>query len=87
MCDDIEVCNTTIRLIAKRINLNNCVEVISIDKFREMMNVLPDSYSQGPSFIKRVVQPALLEVNGLSDFGVAMDLRKNIVEHLFMKLL
>ncbi len=63
-------------LIAKRINMDQCVEVFTIERFRDIMNVPPGSYDKGSDFFVRVVEPALLEVNGLSDFGVDIDLRR-----------
>ena len=33
----------------------------------------PGAYERGNDFIKRVIDPAVLEVNGLSEYGVKVD--------------
>jgi hypothetical protein len=57
-----------------RRNMDRCVETFTIDRFREMMSVKPDVYRIGFDFQRFVVDPAVLEVNGLSDIGVQIDL-------------
>jgi Initiator Replication protein len=57
-------------LVQLRANLERSTEIIPIDRFRELLGVPADSYKEGPNFIKRVLEPALLEVNGLSDMEV-----------------
>jgi hypothetical protein len=61
-------------LIQLRGNLRKCAETIPIDRFRELIGVPPDRVKRGPDFVRFVVEPALLEVNGLSDYGVSVDL-------------
>ena len=56
-----------------RANLNRCVETIEIGRFRDMLGVPPGTYKLGPDFLRFVIKPALLEVNGLSDMGVDID--------------
>lgn len=63
-------------LICLRSNLQNCVEVMSLPRFRELLCVPPDSYDRTVDFIKKVIEPALLEVNGLSDMTVDIELRR-----------
>jgi hypothetical protein len=41
-----------------------------------LLNVPPGSYERGLDFQRKVIDPALLEVNGLSDMGVAIELRR-----------
>lgn len=63
-------------LVCLRINKNNCVDVFCIERFRELLGVPPGTYALGADFQRFVIGPALLEVNGLSDFGVSLDLRR-----------
>ena len=63
-------------LIQLRANLDRCVEVFSINEFRERMNVPPTKLLRGADFVRCVIEPALLEVNGLSDNGVQIELRR-----------
>lgn len=63
-------------LVSLRANREHCVEVLSYEDFRELLNVPPDSYERGLDFQRKVVAPALLEVNGLSDMGVQIELRR-----------
>jgi hypothetical protein len=59
-----------------RASMNRCVETIDIKRFREMIGVPPGAYERGNNFLQFVIQPALLEVNGLSDVGVAIELER-----------
>jgi plasmid replication initiation protein len=59
-----------------RANMDRCLEVFQIDRFREMIGVPPGAYENGTNFMNKVVTPALLEVNGLSDMGVAVQLNR-----------
>jgi hypothetical protein len=63
-------------LIQLRGGLRNCVETIPINRFRELMGVPPGKVKRGPDFARFVIEPALLEVNGLSDYSVSVDLRR-----------
>jgi plasmid replication initiation protein len=56
--------------------MDRCLEVFQIDRFREMIGVPPGAYENGTNFMNKVVTPALLEVNGLSDMGVAVQLNR-----------
>jgi len=67
---------TLYELICLRINREKCVETFTLERFRELLGVPPGTYTLGSDFNRYVVQPALLEVNGLSDFGVAIELRR-----------
>jgi plasmid replication initiation protein len=63
-------------LIQLRANLDRSVETFTIERFRELMGVPPKSYERGNNFYQFVIVPALLEVNGLSDIGVQIELRR-----------
>lgn len=63
-------------MICLRTNLDRCVETIPIRKFRELVGVPPDAYERGDNFMRFVIRPALLEVNGLSDMGVRINLAR-----------
>jgi hypothetical protein len=63
-------------LICLRANRHHCVEVMSYLEFRDLLGVPPGAYDRGLDFRRKVVDPALLEVNGLSDMGVDIDLRR-----------
>ena len=51
-------------------NLNNCVRNMDVETFRDMLGVPPGAYERGTDFERKVIEPAVLEVNGLSDMGV-----------------
>jgi hypothetical protein len=63
-------------MLELRRNLDRCVETFTIGRFRELMSVKPDVYREGFDFKRCVVDPAVLEVNGLSDIGVQIDLQR-----------
>jgi hypothetical protein len=47
-------------------NLDRCVESFPIARFRVPLGVLPGAYDGGPDFVRFVISPALLEMNGLA---------------------
>ena len=63
-------------LICLRANREHCIEVLSYGQFRDLLGVPPGTYERGLDFRRKVVDPALLEVNGLSDMGVDIELRR-----------
>ena len=63
-------------LICLRLNRESCVEAFTLERFRELLGVPPGTYEDGTNFRSKVVEPALLEVNGLSDFWVMVELRR-----------
>jgi Initiator Replication protein len=63
-------------LVCLRANREHCVEVLSYEQFRDLLGVPPGTYDRGLDFQRKVVAPALLEVNGLSDLGVDIELRR-----------
>ena len=54
-------------MVQLRANMSRCVEVFSIGDFRLQLGVPPGSYERGNNFVQFVIDPAVLEVNGLSD--------------------
>jgi hypothetical protein len=60
-------------LVQLRGNMDRCIENFALERFRDLLGVPPGSYERGNDFIKRVIEPATLEVNGLSEFGVKVD--------------
>jgi len=63
-------------LVCLRINLHTCVEVFTIERFRELLGVPPKAYADGQDFRRKVIEPAMLEVNRLSDMHVDIELRR-----------
>jgi Initiator Replication protein len=63
-------------MIALRANLDRCVEIIDITKFRELLGVPPGAYDRADNFARFVLSPAELEVNGLSDMNVRLELTR-----------
>ena len=63
-------------LIQLRANLERCVETFPVDRFRELLGVPPGTYARADNFQRKVIDPAALEVNGLSDMGVQIELRR-----------
>lgn len=63
-------------LICLRANREQCVEVLKLGEFRELLGVPPGTYERGLDFQRKVIETALLEVNGLSDLGVQIELRR-----------
>jgi hypothetical protein len=61
-------------MICLRANRDSCIETIDMLKFRELVGVPPGAYDRPDNFIRFVITPALLEVNGLSDMGVRIDM-------------
>jgi hypothetical protein len=63
-------------LVQLRSGLERCVEHFSLERFRDLLGVPPGKLTRGPDFERRVIEPALLEVNGLSDMGVKIELTR-----------
>jgi len=61
-------------LVQLRANMHRSVETFPIVRFRDLLGVPPGAYERGANFDARVIQPALLEVNGLSDTEVNLTL-------------
>ena len=61
-------------LVTARINLKHIwQEELSVDDLRALLGVPEGKLERIPNLLQRVVQPAVLEVNGLADFGVKID--------------
>jgi hypothetical protein len=61
-------------LITARINLKHVwQEEFTVEDFRAMLGVPEGKLERIPNLLQRVIQPAVLEVNGLADFGVAIE--------------
>jgi hypothetical protein len=60
-------------MVQLRANMSRCIEAFSLSDFRDQMGVPPGAYERGNNFMQFVIQPAVLEVNGLSDMGVQVE--------------
>ena len=63
-------------LLQLRANMERCVEVFPVARFRELLGVPPGTYTDGTGFTRKVIAPAVLEVNALSDLGVTIETRR-----------
>jgi hypothetical protein len=63
-------------LLQLRANLERCVETFPVDRFRELLGVPPGTYARSDNFQRKVLDPALLEVNGLSDMSVQIETQR-----------
>jgi hypothetical protein len=65
-------------LIQLRANMDRCVETLPIGRFRELLGVPPGAYTgrRSHQLLEKVVEPAQLEVNGLSDMGVCVQVNR-----------
>jgi hypothetical protein len=59
-------------LVQLRSGLEKCVETVSIDRFRDLLSVPPGKYERVDNLMRKVVEPAVLQVNGLSDMSVTI---------------
>lgn len=60
-------------LAALRVNLHKDTETFGLAEFRALLGVPDDKLTRNPDFLRKVVHPAVLEVNGLADFGVEVE--------------
>lgn len=60
-------------LVQLRRNMDRCVETFPIERFRQLMGVPAGKLDRGPDFTRRVLDPAKLEVNALSDMSIDYD--------------
>jgi hypothetical protein len=63
-------------LVQLHANLDHCVKVFPIDRFRDLLGVPPGKYERFDNLMRKVIEPALLQVNGLSDMGVQLEPRR-----------
>lgn len=61
-------------LLRLRANMDNCVETFTYERFRALLGVPKTAYAAGKDFQKFVIDPAVLEINGLSEMGCQIDL-------------
>jgi len=59
-------------MVQLRAGMDNCVETFPIERFRDLMGVPKGAYERGNDFVRKCVDVASLEVNGLSDYGVQL---------------
>jgi len=65
---------TLYELITARINLKHVwQEEFELEDLRALLGVPPDRLLRTPDLLRKVIQPAEAEVNGLADFGVKID--------------
>jgi hypothetical protein len=61
-------------LLTARINLKHVwQEEFTVEDFRALLGVPDGKLERIPNLLQRVIQPAVLEVNGLADFGVEIE--------------
>jgi len=63
-------------LVQLKANMDRCVEVFPVDRLRELLGVPPDNYERVDNLMRKVIDPAVLQVNGLSDMSVAIEQRR-----------
>jgi hypothetical protein len=63
-------------LVQLRANLDRCIEVFPVDRLRELLGVPPANYGRVDNLMRKVIDPAMLQVNGLSDMSVAIEQRR-----------
>jgi hypothetical protein len=60
-------------LVCLRANMERCIETFPLARFRDLLGVPPGAYANGKDFRLKVIEPAVLEVNGLSEIGVQIE--------------
>lgn len=63
-------------LVQLRAGMDRCVETFPIDRFRELMGVPHRRLRRGPDLVRYCIEPAVLEVDGLSEVGVQVEVRR-----------
>jgi hypothetical protein len=61
-------------MVCLRANLERCTETIEMARFRELLGVPPGAYERADNFMRNVIAPAVLEVSGLSNISVQIDM-------------
>ena len=61
-------------MIRLRANMDNCTEMFTLERFRALLGVPPGSYENGPDFRRFVIEPATVEINGLSELSCKVEL-------------
>ncbi len=57
-------------MVQLRGGMDRCVETFPIERFRDLMGVSKGAYERGNDFVRKCLDAASLEVNGLSDYSV-----------------
>jgi hypothetical protein len=63
-------------IVQLRGGMDRCVEIFPIERFRDLMGVPEGTYRLGPDFTRFVLDAAVLEVNGLSDYSVEIQVMR-----------
>ena len=63
-------------MVQLRAGMERCIEVFTVDRLRDLLGVPPGSYLRGNDLVRFVLEPAAREVNGLSDMGVSVEIRR-----------
>jgi hypothetical protein len=63
-------------LVQLRSGLDKCLKTVSTERFRDLLGVPPGQYERVDNLMRKVVEPAVLQVNGLSDMGVVVEPRR-----------
>ena len=66
-------------LLQLRANMDRSVEVFPIARFRDLLGVPGGTNKRGNDFVRAVIEPAVLEVNALSDLSVAIEVRRRSI--------
>lgn len=63
-------------LVQLKANLDKCVDVVPVDRLRELLGVPEGNYERVDNLMRKVIEPAVLQVNGLSDMSIAIKPRR-----------
>ena len=63
-------------LVQLKANMDRCLEVFPVERLRELLGVPPGNYDRVDNLMRKVIDPAVLQVNGLSDMSVAIEQRR-----------
>jgi hypothetical protein len=63
-------------MVQLRSGLEKCIETVSIERFRDLVGVPPGQYERVDNLMSKVITPAVLQVNGLSDMSVLIEGRR-----------
>jgi hypothetical protein len=63
-------------MVQLRSGLEKCIETVGIDRFRDLVGVPPGQYDRIDNLMSKVVTPAVMQVNGLSDMSVLIEGRR-----------
>ena len=63
-------------MVQLRSGFEKCIETVGIDRFRDLVGVPPGQYDRIDNLMSKVVTPAVMQVNGLSDMSVLIEGRR-----------